>query len=208
MNGMTSPSRCWPAEVHRGRPRGDGTVDCSPPRDAGPGKSIRGQVTNQRMTPCAKSNMPLECRPVIRVADQATTTTSRAAMSKKNNAMYRGIEGFSDGSVPDIFARLRHPIDEDSRGGQRRGNRRDAPPGPRVRAVGPSSGAHLIAARQLLARYLGLRHGVTFFSDEGEKYTWNYFLGTRPADRGRTPGARIALGISGRRPASRPQAPR
>jgi cysteine synthase A len=44
--------------------------------------------------------------------------------------------------------------------------------------VGPSSGAHLAAARELRARHPGLRHVVTFFCDEGEKYINDYFLGT------------------------------
>jgi cysteine synthase A len=44
--------------------------------------------------------------------------------------------------------------------------------------VGPSSGAHLLAARELQARSPGLRHIVTFFCDEGEKYINDYFLGT------------------------------
>jgi cysteine synthase A len=41
----------------------------------------------------------------------------------------------------------------------------------------PSSGAHLLAARELRARCPGLRHVVTFFCDEGEKYINDYFLG-------------------------------
>jgi len=44
--------------------------------------------------------------------------------------------------------------------------------------VGPSSGAHLLAARDLRARNPDLRHVVTFFCDEGEKYINDYFLGT------------------------------
>jgi len=43
--------------------------------------------------------------------------------------------------------------------------------------VGPSSGAHLLAARELRARNPGLWHVVTFFCDEGEKYINGYFLG-------------------------------
>jgi cysteine synthase A len=42
--------------------------------------------------------------------------------------------------------------------------------------VGPSSGAHLLAARDLRARNPDLRHVVTFFCDEGEKYINDYFL--------------------------------
>jgi cysteine synthase A len=44
--------------------------------------------------------------------------------------------------------------------------------------VGPSSGAHLLAARALRGRHPGWRHVVTFFCDEGEKYINDYFLGT------------------------------
>jgi cysteine synthase A len=42
--------------------------------------------------------------------------------------------------------------------------------------VGPSSGAHLIAARELKQSADGLEHVVTFFCDEGEKYLNDYFL--------------------------------
>ena len=42
--------------------------------------------------------------------------------------------------------------------------------------VGPSSGAHLLAARDLRAQHPDLRHVVTFFCDEGEKYINDYFL--------------------------------
>jgi hypothetical protein len=54
--------------------------------------------------------------------------------------------------------------------------------------VGPSSGAHLLAARELRARYPGLRYIVTFFCDEGEKYINDYFLGAWPTVSG--PAAR------------------
>jgi cysteine synthase A len=40
--------------------------------------------------------------------------------------------------------------------------------------VGPSSGAHLAAARAL--REEGLENVVTFFCDEGEKYIADYFV--------------------------------
>jgi len=87
------------------------------------------------------------------------------------------IEGIADGFVPGIFARHRHVIDEivavDS----------DAAIAEMRRLargfglfVGPSSGAHLVAARELRARHPGLRHIVTFFCDEGEKYINDYFL--------------------------------
>src|SRR5262252_1803444 len=88
------------------------------------------------------------------------------------------IEGISDGFVPGIFARHRHLIDEivavdsDAAISQMRRLAREF-----GLFVGPSSGAHLVAARELRARYPGLRHVVTFFCDEGEKYINDYFLG-------------------------------
>jgi cysteine synthase len=89
------------------------------------------------------------------------------------------IEGIADGFVPGIFARHRHIIDEivavDS----------DAAIAEMRRIahefglfVGPSSGAHLVAARELRARRPALRHVViAFFCDEGEKYIYDYFVG-------------------------------
>ena len=41
--------------------------------------------------------------------------------------------------------------------------------------VGPSSGAHLIAAKRLKAQY-GVENVVTFFCDEGEKYINDYWI--------------------------------
>jgi len=89
------------------------------------------------------------------------------------------IEGISDGFVPGIFARHRHIIDEivtvdsDAAISEMRRLPRDF-----GLFVGPSSGAHLVAARELRARSPDLRHVVTFFCDEGEKYINDYFLGT------------------------------
>ena len=45
--------------------------------------------------------------------------------------------------------------------------------------VGPSSGAHLLAAKQLKEE-LGLETVVTFFCDEGEKYIADYWLNQSP----------------------------
>jgi hypothetical protein len=42
--------------------------------------------------------------------------------------------------------------------------------------VGPSSGAHLVAARTLKQDHDDTEHVVTFFCDEGEKYINDYFL--------------------------------
>ena len=87
------------------------------------------------------------------------------------------IEGISDGFVPGIFARHRHIIDEivavdsDAAISEMRRLAREF-----GLFVGPSSGAHLVAARELRTRYPGLRHVVTFFCDEGEKYINDYFL--------------------------------
>lgn len=92
------------------------------------------------------------------------------------------IEGISDGFVPGIFARHRHLIDEIvavNSGAAISEMRRLAREFGLF--VGPSSGAHIIAARELRKRNPGLQHVVTFFCDEGEKYISDYFTGTRPA---------------------------
>ena len=85
----------------------------------------------------------------------------------------------SDGFVPGIFARHGHLIDEivavDSSAAISEMRRLARQFG---LFVGPSSGAHLLAALELRARYPDLRHVVTFFCDEGEKYINDYFLGT------------------------------
>jgi cysteine synthase A len=88
------------------------------------------------------------------------------------------IEGIADGFVPGIFARHRDLIDElvavDSEAAiceMRRLARQFGV------FVGPSSGAHLIAARRLREESPALRNVVTFFCDEGEKYISDYFLG-------------------------------
>jgi cysteine synthase A len=49
--------------------------------------------------------------------------------------------------------------------------------------VGPSSGAHLIAARRLREELPELVNVVTFFCDEGEKYINDYFLGQGASGR-------------------------
>jgi cysteine synthase len=93
------------------------------------------------------------------------------------------IEGISDGFVPGIVARHRGMIDElvpveseDAVAEMRRLARNYG------LFVGPSSGAHLIAARRMREEY-GLQHVVTFFSDEGEKYINDYFLPAASEDR-------------------------
>ncbi len=86
------------------------------------------------------------------------------------------IEGISDGFVPGIIDRHKrevdgfihihshHAIDEMRRLARRHGI-----------FVGPSSGAHMLAALQLKKDF-NLETVVTFFCDEGEKYINDYWL--------------------------------
>ncbi len=86
------------------------------------------------------------------------------------------IEGISDGFVPGIIERHKSEIDgyvhihsEDSIEEMRRIAKKYGI------FVGPSSGAHLIAAKKLREE-MGLETVVTFFCDEGEKYMKDYWL--------------------------------
>ena len=86
------------------------------------------------------------------------------------------IEGISDGFIPGIIDRHRNEIDgfihihsDESIEEMRRIARTYGI------FVGPSSGAHLIAAKRLKAE-LGLDTVVTIFCDEGEKYMKDYWL--------------------------------
>ncbi len=91
------------------------------------------------------------------------------------------IEGIADGFVPGIVERHRTDIDHlvaiDSEEAIAEMRRMASSFG---LFVGPSSGAHLIAARNLRDEH-GLEHVVTFFCDEGEKYINDYFLGDTTA---------------------------
>jgi len=86
------------------------------------------------------------------------------------------IEGIADGFVPGIIARHRGavddmvPVDSGEAITEMRRLARDY-----GLFVGPSSGAHLVAAKQLRQQY-DVEHVVTFFCDEGEKYINDYFL--------------------------------
>ncbi|TAM87856.1 MAG: cysteine synthase family protein [Jatrophihabitans sp.] len=88
------------------------------------------------------------------------------------------IEGIADGFVPGIIERHRGEVDEmvaidsDRAIAEMRRLAREY-----GMFVGPSSGAHLIAARQLRERHPDAETVVTFFCDEGEKYIAEYFLG-------------------------------
>ena len=86
------------------------------------------------------------------------------------------IEGISDGFVPGIIERHKSEIDgfvhihsPDSVAEMQRIARNYGI------FIGPSSGAHLIAAKQLKEE-LNLETVVTFFCDEGEKYMKDYWL--------------------------------
>jgi cysteine synthase A len=87
------------------------------------------------------------------------------------------IEGISDGFVPGIFARHRAicdeviAVDSDEAIAEMRRLAREF-----GLFVGPSSGAHLVAAREQRRRFPELANVVTFFCDEGEKYISEYFL--------------------------------
>jgi len=99
-------------------------------------------------------------------------------------AMHK-IEGISDGFIPGIFQR--HGADVS-----------DTTSVASVEAIevmrelartkgllcGPSSGAHLIAARRVKAENPELKTVVTLFCDEGEKYLQDHF--TQPAEAGQT----------------------
>ena len=85
------------------------------------------------------------------------------------------IEGIADGFVPGIVARHRDeidamvPVDSELAIAEMRRLAREY-----GMFVGPSSGAHLVAAREL--RDEGYGNVVTFFCDEGEKYIEDYSL--------------------------------
>jgi len=87
------------------------------------------------------------------------------------------IEGIADGFVPGIITRHRGDIDalvsvdsEQAIAEMRRLAKQFG------LFVGPSSGAHLVAARTLKQEHDDIEHVVTFFCDEGEKYINDYFL--------------------------------
>lgn len=86
------------------------------------------------------------------------------------------IEGIADGFVPTIYERHRTMVDEvipvtslDAVRTMRELARRGM-------LVGPSSGANLVAARQLREKLGPNATIVTIFADEGEKYLTEYFL--------------------------------
>lgn len=96
-------------------------------------------------------------------------------------ALHR-IEGISDGFVPGIFQRHRDLVgqntvsvaSEDAVAEMRRLARTHG------LFCGPSSGAHLLAARQLRERFPELETIVTVLDDKGEKYLHDFFMRAVP----------------------------
>ncbi len=86
------------------------------------------------------------------------------------------IEGIADGFIPGIIQRHRDLLDEivtvESEDAVREMRRLAREHGI---FVGPSSGAHMIAARELRDRHK-IKNVVTFLCDMGEKYISNYWL--------------------------------
>ena len=97
-----------------------------------------------------------------------------------------GIEGISDGFVPGIFARNRQLVSDflsvssaDAVAEMRLLARR------RGLLCGPSSGAHVIAARRIRERFPEMRTVVTVLADKGEKYLHDFYMS--PSDDPATP---------------------
>jgi len=96
------------------------------------------------------------------------------------------IEGISDGFIPGIFAKHRAlvgdmtSVDSDEAVAQMRTLART-----QGLFCGPSSGAHLIAARRIKAQFPELATVVTIFADKGEKYLQDFFM--RPMPGGEPP---------------------
>jgi cysteine synthase A len=91
------------------------------------------------------------------------------------------IEGISDGFVPGIFARNAQLVNQvltvssdDAVAAMRHLARAHG------LLCGPSSGAHLIAAKRVREQFPDLRTVVTAFCDEGEKYLHDYFMQSQP----------------------------
>lgn len=87
------------------------------------------------------------------------------------------VEGIADGFVPEIFARYQDITD-----GLMAVKSQESIKEMRHIAryygmfVGPSSGAHLLAAKRIRRQHPELKTIVTIFSDEGEKYLSEHFL--------------------------------
>lgn len=94
------------------------------------------------------------------------------------------IEGISDGFIPGIFARHRDLV-----GDTLSVDSEDAVTEMRKLArqkglfCGPSSGAHLLAARRIRAQFPELKTIVTVLADKGEKYLQDFFMQPAPGGK-------------------------
>lgn len=95
------------------------------------------------------------------------------------------IEGISDGFVPGIFQRHGDQVSDvlsvssDEAIIEMRALARD-----HGLLCGPSSGAHMLAARRVRKEHPELQTVVTIFCDEGEKYLQDYYMQKPEADLG------------------------
>lgn len=95
------------------------------------------------------------------------------------------IEGISDGFVPGIFQRHGSLVSD-----MLSVSSKEAVAEMRVLArkhgllCGPSSGAHMLAARRIREQWPELETVVTIFCDEGEKYLQDYFMQKPDTDLG------------------------
>ncbi|MGD2101463.1 MAG: cysteine synthase family protein [Acidimicrobiia bacterium] len=89
------------------------------------------------------------------------------------------IEGISDGFVPGIVARNMREVDEFvAVSGDEALNEMHRLASEHGLLVGPSSGAHMVAARRLREQRPELENVVTILCDEGEKYLSEHFVET------------------------------
>ncbi|MCK9489505.1 MAG: cysteine synthase family protein [Xanthomonadales bacterium] len=88
-----------------------------------------------------------------------------------------GIEGISDGFVPGIFARHRELVSDflSVSSTDAVAQMRELARG-RGLLCGPSSGAHLIAARRIRERFPEMNTVVTVLADKGEKYLNDFYM--------------------------------
>ncbi|MGH8214953.1 MAG: PLP-dependent cysteine synthase family protein [Rhodanobacteraceae bacterium] len=98
------------------------------------------------------------------------------------------IEGISDGFVPGIFARHRDLVsDMLSVSSTEAVAEMRKLASTRGLFCGPSSGAHLIAARRLRENFPELETVVTILDDEGEKYLHDFFMHPAASDHAPVP---------------------
>ncbi|MGH8234352.1 MAG: PLP-dependent cysteine synthase family protein [Rhodanobacteraceae bacterium] len=91
------------------------------------------------------------------------------------------IEGISDGFVPGIFARHRDLVsDMLSVSSTEAVAEMRKLASTRGLFCGPSSGAHMIAARRVREQYPELKTVLTILDDEGEKYLHDFFMHPAP----------------------------